>query len=229
MKNGAQDLMMNNISEDILIGNRTKNSGQKRIEIFLSRFAFSLIFVVLMWLSANSFFYLPFTPVPITMQVLTVILSALTLGGPWAAFTQIEYISLGLAGAPVFAGFKGGLAALLGPTGGFIIGFIAAALITGLIKEKIFKKTCRYPGIYTKNKTMIIFLSCLAGVFVIYLSGYIHFLCYIQAIYGSGFSNPGMGYLLLEAFKLSVAPFLIFDIIKILIVMFILKISRNIL
>jgi biotin transport system substrate-specific component len=228
MKNGAQDLMMNNVSEDILIDNRIKNPGKKRIEKFLSRFAFSLVFVVLMWLSANSFFYLPFTPVPVTMQVLTVILSALTLGGFWAAFTQIEYISLGLAGVPVFAGFKGGLAALLGPTGGFIIGFIAAALIVGLIKEKIFKKTYRYPGCYSKNKTMIIFLSCLAGVFVIYLSGYIHFLGYMPVIYGSGFLNPGMGYLFLAAFKLSVAPFLIFDIIKILIVMFVLKISRNI-
>ena len=95
--------------------------------------AFTIIFAVLMAVSANAFLYLPFTPVPITLQVLTVIFSALMLGGPLAMASQVLYISMGLAGLPVFAGFIGGPAALLGPTGGYIIGFALAAYITGFL------------------------------------------------------------------------------------------------
>lgn len=49
--------------------------------------------------------------------------------------SQMEYLAIGFAGAPVFAGGKFGLIALLGPTGGYLIGFIAAAYLAGLVAE----------------------------------------------------------------------------------------------
>jgi biotin transport system substrate-specific component len=68
---------------------------------------------------------LPFTPVPLTLQVFFVLLSAMVLG-PKALISQALYIGLGLAGLPVFAGAAGGFAHLSGPTGGYILGFAAA-------------------------------------------------------------------------------------------------------
>lgn len=76
---------------------------------------------------------LPFTPVPVTMQTLFVILAGVTLGARDGAYAMLSYVALGLAGAPVFAGFGGGPAALFGPTGGYLVAFPAAALVSGYV------------------------------------------------------------------------------------------------
>src|SRR4030066_2426860 len=106
----------------------------------MAKFAFSLIFAILMAISANSFVYLPFTPVPITTQVLTVLLSGLFLGSRWALTSQTMYILMGIMGLPVFSGFITGAALLTGPTVGYVIGFMAAAFVTGYIYENWVKK-----------------------------------------------------------------------------------------
>src|SRR4030066_1743003 len=106
----------------------------------MAKFAFSLIFAALMAISANSFVYLPFTPVPITTQVLTVLLSGLFLGSRWALASQAIYILMGIMGLPVFSGFKNGAALLSGPSVGYVIGFMAAAFVTGYIYENSVKK-----------------------------------------------------------------------------------------
>jgi len=128
---------------------------------------FTLIFAFLMVISANSFIYLPFTPVPITTQVLTVIFSGLFLGSRWALASQTLYILMGLMGLPVFSGFKNAALFLTGPTVGYVVGFVAAAFITGYIYENLSKKVD-----YSLSDLSFCFISCLAGVALIHLFGF---------------------------------------------------------
>ncbi len=79
---------------------------------------------------------IPLPLVPISGQTLAVGLTATILGSRYGAFAMIGYALLGAVGVPVFARFSGGAQVLVGPTGGYIFGFIAAAFITGLILEK---------------------------------------------------------------------------------------------
>ena len=74
--------------------------------------------------------------VPFTLQTFAVCLVTALLGWKLGLLTVTGYLLLGLVGAPVFAGFKGGLGALLGPTGGYLIGFLFTALATGLAAER---------------------------------------------------------------------------------------------
>lgn len=79
------------------------------------------------------------TAIPFTLQTFAVCLASALLGTKRGTITVIVYILLGLVGVPVFSGFKSGPAALLGVTGGYIIGFIFTAIIVGLITEKLGK------------------------------------------------------------------------------------------
>lgn len=178
---------------DIILKSLKKN--------ILIKLTLSAAFTMLMVLSANIFVYLPFSPVPLTFQVLTVLLSSIILGGKWALFSQASYLFLGLAGLPVFSGFKNGIAALTGPTGGYIIGFLAASYITGYI----------YNSINNKNRASV-FISCFAGLIFIYFFGYIHLTSYLVA--GSGLSIN----IFTKSFKLAIMPFIIFDLIKIFLI-----------
>lgn len=76
---------------------------------------------------------LPFSPVPVVLSNFFAILAGLVLGPGLGARSQAVYVLLGLAGAPVFAGFHGGLQVLAGPTGGYLIGFILAAAASGAL------------------------------------------------------------------------------------------------
>jgi len=89
------------------------------------------IFVVLTSLGAFVRFHLPFTPVPITLQTLFVLLSGAFLGSVWGASAMGLYLLIGMSGLPVFASASSGLFYLLGPTGGYLIGFVLAAWIVG--------------------------------------------------------------------------------------------------
>lgn len=91
---------------------------------------------ILVGLSAQAAILLPFSPVPITGQTFAVLLIGALLGARRASLCMLIYIAEGAAGLPVFALGQGGLAVLLGPRGGYIVGFIAAAYITGLLAEK---------------------------------------------------------------------------------------------
>lgn len=74
---------------------------------------------------------IPIQPVPITLQTFFVLLGGLMLGPNLGALAQVLYVSLGAAGAPVFAGEGVGRAYLLGPTGGYLLGFAASAWLVG--------------------------------------------------------------------------------------------------
>ena len=74
----------------------------------------------------------PLFAVPFTLQVLAVILSGLLLGPRYGALSQAIYVLVGAVGVPVFAHFSGGLAVILGPTGGYLISYPIAAAVAGL-------------------------------------------------------------------------------------------------
>lgn len=95
------------------------------------------LFLALTALSAFVRIPLPFTPIPITMQTLFVLLSGLYLKKYDGSISQLAYIALGLIGLPIFASASGGLSVILGPTGGYLIGFLVAPFIVNLAYSKL--------------------------------------------------------------------------------------------
>ncbi len=79
---------------------------------------------------------IPIPPVPITGQTLAIGLVVTILGTRYGTLSVLLYILLGAIGIPVFAGFSGGLSVIVGPTGGYIVGFIPTAIIMGLYLSK---------------------------------------------------------------------------------------------
>jgi len=86
--------------------------------------------------SIGAFLVIPFYPVPITLQNLFTYLSAMLLGSRIGALSQLIYLFLGLVGLPVFAAGKAGPGVLLGPTGGYLWGFVISAYIIGYLVER---------------------------------------------------------------------------------------------
>ena len=99
----------------------------------------SVLFVtVLTAAAAQLSFPLPFTPVPFTIQPMVVLIGAAALGSRLGALSQILYLTLGIAGLPVFAfapELPQGFARLLGPSGGYLMAYPIAAFATGLLAE----------------------------------------------------------------------------------------------
>ena len=89
------------------------------------------VFAILTMLGAFIRIPLPFTPVPITLQTFFVLLSGLFLGQNLGGIAQLSYVLLGITGLPVFTGTGNGISYLLGPTGGYLFGFIAASFYVG--------------------------------------------------------------------------------------------------
>jgi biotin transport system substrate-specific component len=103
---------------------------------------------------------LPFSPVPITGQTFAVLLVGAALGARRGSASLLLYLLEGAVGLPVFAGGAGGPAVLLGPTGGYLIGFAAAAWLIGALAGRGLDR--RLPGSL---------LAFLAGEIVIFLCG----------------------------------------------------------
>lgn len=85
--------------------------------------------------AVGAYIIIPFPLVPITMQTFFVSLAPALLGGALGALSQVIYILIGIIGFPVFAGGKAGLGVLMGPTGGYLAGFIVGAYIIGTLIE----------------------------------------------------------------------------------------------
>lgn len=110
--------------------------------------------------ASGAYLIIPIQPVPITLQSLFANLAGALLGGYLGALSQVVYLLLGIIGLPVFAGGKAGLGVLLGPSGGYLIGFVFGTYLTGKIIE-----TKKNPGF------TLFFLAALAGTLLIYILG----------------------------------------------------------
>ena len=108
---------------------------------------------------------IPLAPVPINLASLAVFLAAGFLGTKYGTISTIVYVLLGVVGVPVFAGFKGGPGVIVGPTGGYIIGYIVAAFVCGIMLERLCE---RKGGGYTYPRIAV---SLAAGLFFCYLLG----------------------------------------------------------
>ena len=124
---------------------------------FIKDLVLVLVFAILTGLSAQ--FKIEIGAVPITMQTFVVLLSGILLGSKKGAASQAAYLFMGLLGFPWFAR-GGGIAYLLSPTFGYILGFVLSAFVVGLLVEKGWGK---------EIKTMI--LALLIGEAAIYLPG----------------------------------------------------------
>ena len=142
-------------------------------------------------------------PVPFTLQTMAVFAVLMIIGGTRGSIAVVIYLLLGLIGVPVFAGFKGGPASFLGPTGGFLIGFAAASLIW-LLLEKLFKDKFS-----TSAAKRILFggISAVICEAVMYTIGVIWFMF----VYGQQTGPIGLSAVL----AMCVLPFIIPDIVKI--------------
>ena len=134
---------------------------------------------------------IPVSPVPITLQVFFVLLTGLVLGSRWAGTGMAVYLILGIIGFPVFSGGSSGIGVMLGPAGGYLIGFIPAAFITGLIAETFGRSAPVEIG------------AMIAGLSIIYLLGI------IQLSIVADLSIH-------ESVVIGVLPFLIGDFIKLI-------------
>ena len=137
----------------------------------------------------------PISLVPFTLQVLAVILSGLLLGVRTGALAQAIYVLVGAVGVPVFAGFKGGLGIVLGPTGGYLISYPIAAAVAGLAAHTV-ARASRRKALWTG------FLWGCAGLAVIYALG----ATWLAVVAGL---SPA------EALATGVLPFVVFDLIKV--------------
>jgi biotin transport system substrate-specific component len=106
-------------------------AGARRIAVGV---ALSMFFALLTVVGAN--IVIPISPVPITMQTLFVLLAGASIGSRWGSLSQMLYVGLGVAGLPMFAGGAGGASVLIGPTGGYLIGFLVAPWVVGAMLRR---------------------------------------------------------------------------------------------
>ena len=133
---------------------------------------------------------LPFTPIPVNLATLSVLMAGGLLGASGGGWSMAVYLLLGFAGLPVFSGFRGGAAALAGPTGGYLAGYLAAAVVTGLLLSP------------KENRLFPHFLAMGAGIAVCYTLGTAWFMTLTHSQ-------------LVPAFGMCVLPFLPGDGVKI--------------
>jgi biotin transport system substrate-specific component len=156
----------------------------------LARLAGIALFAAFTALTARITIPLPFTPVPITLQVMVVLLSGLVLGSKAGALSQLAYLAAIAAGMPWDA--RGlGSAALLGPTAGYLVGFVPAAFACGWVAERL------------SDTRASRFLAALVGLAIIYTAG----LAWLAPTVG------GLG----RAWALGVVPFIVIDLGKALV------------
>ncbi|MDD4437844.1 MAG: biotin transporter BioY [Tissierellia bacterium] len=151
--------------------------------------------------AVGAFISIPIGPVPITLQSFFVLLSGIILGSKKAMFSQITYLLLGLIGFPIFSGFSGGLQYIFKPSFGFIVGYVAAAYVTGKLTE--------VNALTFKNLLTAVF----AGSIVIYTFG-LPYMYYILNI----MLNNNLS--IIRIFQLGMFAFIPGDVLKAVIIVF---------
>ncbi len=152
------------------------------------------IFTALMIVSV--FVKITLGPVPFTLQTLIALMAGIVLGKRDGAIAMLIYTIIGLIGLPVFSG-GGGPGYVLAPTFGFILGFILAAFVSGLLYEKL----------KIANKYLKGILSTIIGALIVYLPGLIYFYLIMNNVVGKPFTIFG-------AISVAMLPFLIPDLVK---------------
>ncbi len=157
-------------------------SEQVRMTVYASLFAALT--------AVGAFLSIPIGPVPIVLQNLFVLMAGLLLGSRWGLASVAVYLLAGACGLPVFAGGTGGIGRLVGPTGGYLIGYLPSVYVVGLISEK------------TGRRLVFDLLAMVCGTIIVYIFG----LAWLKVL---------MGLSLGKTLALGLFPFLLGDALKI--------------
>lgn len=169
--------------------------------VWLRRAGMIALGVAALWISAK--IKVAVEPVPVTMQTLVVMAIGLAYGARMGVATIIAYLALGLAGEPVFAGTpeKGiGVAYMVGSTGGYLVGFVAATGLVGWLAERGWDRSV--------PKTAA---AMIAGLFALYACGAL-WLAFGFPLTALGSAFAGIGFE--KALQFGVAPFILADALK---------------
>jgi biotin transport system substrate-specific component len=151
--------------------------------------------------AVGAYIAIPIGPVPIVLQNLFVYLTGLLLGSRWGLMGIAAYLLAGAVGLPVFAGGKGGIGHLVGPTGGYLLGFLPAVAIIGLVTEK------------TEGKILFGVAALVAATAVIYACG----ITWLSVV---------TGMTVVQSLVVGMVPFLPGDAVKIAAALFIARSLR---
>mgnify|MGYP001818752376 CR=1 FL=1 len=157
-------------------------SGQLHMTVYAALFAALT--------AVGAYLAIPIGPVPIVLQNLFVLLTGLLLGSRWGLAAIGIYLLAGACGLPVFAGGMGGIGRLIGPTGGYLLGYLPAVYLIGRISEK------------TDQRAVYDVLAMICGSIIVYACG----VTWLKVVSGMSWS---------KTLALGMYPFLIGDALKI--------------
>lgn len=155
---------------------------------------FTALIAVCSWIAIP----VPSTSISFTLQTFAVVMAAALLGWKTGTAAVVCYVLIGLCGAPVFSGFRGGVGVLAGATGGYIVGFVLTALIVGLSRKKF------------GMKIAALVVSMSIGVLVSYAFGTVWFSVVAgeQMTFGKALSLCVLPYVPFDALKIAAAVFI---------------------
>jgi biotin transport system substrate-specific component len=152
-------------------------------------FVYAALFAALIAVLGLVAIPLPISPVPVTGQSLAIMLAGSILTVRQAAYSVLTFLLLGAVGVPVFAGMTGGIGIIVGPRGGYLLGFLAGAIVIALLKGQ------------SNNKWRLALVNVLGGIIIVYTFG----------VLWLGFVT-GMG--LEKAFTVGALPYIPGDLFK---------------
>ncbi len=142
----------------------------------ITSFIYSALFAALISVMGLLSIPLPISPVPITGQSLAIMLAGSILTVRQAAFSVLTFLLIGAVGVPVFAGLTGGIGIIVGPRGGYLIGFLLGAMIIALLKGK------------NNNIWRLALANIVGGIIVVYTLGVL----WLSSITGMGLEKAIM-------------------------------------
>lgn len=180
----------------------SNNSSNKQTKLY--QMVTWAIFVALICIFAP--LSVPIGPIPISLTNLILYIAIFIIGTRGTLISYVVYLLLGIVGLPVFSGYAGGIAKVLGPTGGYLVGFIPMIIIMGLVFEKTVSRS------YKLNVSLT-FVAMILGTLVAYALGTIWFVYQMDCTFA-------------YALGVCVFPFIPFDIAKMVIATFLGKAVR---
>ena len=181
---------LNQGNAQIKKNNRSNNMVNKNKKINTKDLVITGMFTAIICVMSQ--LTIPVQPIPFTLALLAIFLTGALLSPRYALLSVLAYILLGAFGAPVFAGMKGGLQVLTGMTGGYLMAYPIMAFVTAMFYKYI-----------KKYKIFALTLGMIISLIICYLIGTLWF----TFVSGMGFY---------KALTLCVFPFVLFDLLKIL-------------
>ncbi len=139
---------------------------------------------------------LPFSPVPISLGLLGIFLATSLLGAHLGTITCLTYLLIGFVGLPVFSGFTGGIGVVLGPTGGYLLGYLFIPLLAGLFTLR------------RRNSRPLLLIGIVAGLLLCYITGTLWLSRLLELDFKSALTIGVLPYMPADLMKLGIAWFL---------------------